>query len=42
MKRVWLIALMLTALTSCGDAGKDSYYIEQHSNSIPMYGTRLL
>jgi hypothetical protein len=35
MKRVWLIALMLTALTSCGDAGKDSYYIEQHSNFNP-------
>ena len=35
MKRVWLIALMLTALTSCGDAGKDSYYIEQHSFADP-------
>ena len=35
MKRVWLIAVMLTALTSCGDAGKDSYYIEQHSNFNP-------
>ena len=25
------MALMLTDLTSCGDAGKGSYYIEQHS-----------
>jgi hypothetical protein len=31
MKRGWLIALMLMALTSCDDANKDSYYIEQHS-----------
>ena len=35
MKRVCTLALMLMALTSCGDAGKDSYYIEQNRFADP-------
>ena len=33
--RLGWVLFMLVALTSCGDAGKDSYYIEQHSNFNP-------
>ena len=33
--RLGWVLFMLAALTSCGDAGKDSYYIEQRSNFNP-------
>ena len=35
MKRVWLLPLLLTALTSCGKE-KVSYYIERQSLIDPM------